>query len=489
MHSDKSIKQVTLSQSREVCYLLEIQQEQQESRTFPLCSDLINALPQEVASNFLRHMTYVHIKAGKRLIRQGEAGNTFSFILKGTSFATIEKNSVLHRIAQLKEGDIAGEMALFGEPHMTHIVTDTDLDVLSMSKDQFESLAQDTIELRDFLSAVITRRLSTSPVADERLIGKYSIIEKIAVGGSSIIYRGVHSVLNIPVAIKMLKHELAMEHDFTELFKNEAKTIAQLNHPNIVKVYDIEERYKTIFIIMEYLDGMLLKNMLLDMPKPSLSRILDITMQVCYGLEYAHNHGIIHQDINPANIFVQSNGQVRIIDFGLACYLGCVDSNFLFPGTLFYISPEQLRGDPIDERTDIYSLGITVYEMITGNKPFSGNDMKSVMNAHMNEDIPDTRVMLPDLPDELHNFLMRSVRKDPAARYRNISEILGDLRPLAEKMGIESRCVFRQQDKTTAMFLIYQEEQQLALKHLIEEFNRNVREIGAVLKITQLHRE
>jgi serine/threonine protein kinase len=252
-----------------------------------------------------------------------------------------------------------------------------------------------------------------------------------------------------------------------------------------VKIYDFEELYKTVFIIMEYLDGTLLKNIVSAKTKLSISQIVDITMQVCYGLEYAHNHGIIHQDINPRNIFIQSEGQVKIIDFGLACRRGSVDSNFLFPGTIYYIPPEQIKGDPVDERADIYSLGITVYEMITGKRLFPGCHMKTIINWHLHEDIPDTRTIIEDLPDELHNFLMRTVRKDPSERYRNIAEALKELNPLAERLGVKAQPCFCKRNKMIGMFVVYQEEQQMVLKRLIEDFNKNVSGTGAALRITQ----
>jgi serine/threonine protein kinase len=302
-----------------------------------------------------------------------------------------------------------------------------------MSRERFETLSREYPEFRNFLSEIITQRLSNSRVIADRKIGKYIITEKIDHGGFGIIYKGIHSMLDMPVAVKMLKHDMAMDPDFIEIFRNEAKTIAQLSHPNIIKVYDIEELYKTVFIIMEYLDGMPLNYVIKNTPHLPLSKILDITVSICYGLEYAHKHGVVHQDINPRNIFVESEGQVKVIDFGLACPPGSIDCNFLFPGTIAYISPEQVKGEPVDNRTDIYSLGITVYEMITSETPFPVDDVKKIFNMHLYEDIPDPRPKLPDLPDEIYNFLLKAMRKDPSARYQNVSEILSDLIPLQEK--------------------------------------------------------
>jgi serine/threonine protein kinase len=507
MSADGQIKQITPSHTQSFCYFLEIQVPREQSQPddapslaqserlteqeplsglqFHLCSEMLDPLPQELASNFLRHMTFRRIKQGDRLVTQGEEGNFFYLVLQGTCTVNLEKKNLLYNLGQLGPGDMAGEAVLFdNEPQKAHIDAETDMDILSMSVEEFEKLSGGYPDLRNFLSAVLARRLISSRVADERRIGKYTVTERIGQGGSSILYRGLHTVLTMPVAIKMLNHELAMNPDFLDIFRNEARTIAQLNHPNIVKVYDIEETYRTVFIIMEYLNGTLLKNIVRSKTKLSVPQIVDMTVQICNGLGYAHKNGIIHQDINPGNIFVQPEGQVKIIDFGLACRRGTVDDNFLFPGTISYISPEQIRGDPIDERTDIYSLGMTVYEMITGKKPFPGCHMKNIIAWHLQEDIPDTRATIKDLPDELHTFLMRTIRKNPSERYNNITEALGDINPLAERLGIKAQSCFCRQPKMMGIFVTYQEEEQLLLKQFIEEFSRKVGGTGAVLRIT-----
>ncbi|MEW6586080.1 MAG: protein kinase [Nitrospirota bacterium] len=496
-----TIERVTPSLKETFCYLLDISvpMESGEVRDSPdggsektagtlqmkLCSRFLDILPREVANDFLKHMTFRHIKKGERFITQGLPCEDFYLILRGSCTVSIEKKGIICEIEKLGPGDIAGETALLSDGQQgAHVIAETSTDVLGMNRGEFERLSLESGELRNFLSSMVMHRLSASKVESDRKIGKYTVTGKIGHGGASIIYKGFHSALNMPVVIKMLMHEMAMDSDFLGAFRNEALAIAQLNHPNIVKVYDIEDLYRTLFIVMEYLEGITLKEILENGPRPPLSRIVDIVLQVCYGLEYAHNHGIIHQDINPRNIFVQSDGRVKIIDFGLACRPGSVDANFLFPGTLHYISPEQIRGNPVDERTDIYSLGITAYEMIAGQRPFSGEDMKSVISWHLDEDIHDTRATMEQLPVEIHNFLMRSVRKDPASRYPNISEALKDLRPLAERLGFREPC-FCKQNRMMGMFLVYQEKQQLALKGLIEDFSKKVGETGAALKITQ----
>jgi serine/threonine protein kinase len=284
----------------------------------------------------------------------------------------------------------------------------------------------------------------------------------------------------MPVAIKMLKHDMAVYPDFSDKFRYEAKTIAKLNHENIVKVYDIEELYRTIFIIAEYLEGMPLDYMLEKTPKLPLSKVLDILLQVCNGLSYAHRQGIVHKDIKPANIFVQPNNCVKIVDFGLACQPGAMDCGL--EGTIFYASPEAIDGDSVDERSDIYSLGIMAYEMITGQKPFPEDDINKMIKLRLNEDIPDPRSFIPDLPDELCKFIAEATQRDLNARYRSVGHALLDLEALAKEMEVMRKPRLREQGKMMSLFLFYQDNHELAVKRLVENVGHELREIGAELR-------
>jgi len=505
MSSEGKVKKIAPSAAKAACYFIEIDLPREDSvREEPpgsselraggvipyglevtLCSELTNALPREIIQELLGQMEFRRIRKGQQFIRQGDAAERFYLILQGSCTVRIEKESIPFTIAQLGPGDLVGEMAVFtGEKRGATVEADTDMELLSMSRDQFDVLSQKYPEFKRYLSEIVTHRLSTSKITAEKRIGKYLIMEKIGDGGSSIIYKGIHGILKLPVAIKMLKHEMAMDPDFIRIFSNEAKIIAQLNHPRIVRVYDIEELYRTVFIIMEYLEGASLRQILDNTKILPMAKIVDVLLQTCYGLEYAHKYGIIHQDINPRNIFLQPDGSVKIIDFGLACLTGSVDANFLFPGTIFYISPEQIKGDPVDERTDIYALGVTAYEMLTGTLPISGDDMRVLVNWHLNEEIPDTRPLFPDLPEEIHTLFRRSIRKDPGERFHNVSEVIALLEPLSEKLGVRMEPNFPTQQKMIGMLLLYQENQQLPLTKMIEEFSRKVSDAGGVLKIT-----
>jgi serine/threonine protein kinase len=452
---------------------------------FLINTPLLKVIPMEAKCPLLNFMTPQRVPTGTRFIAQGEKGDTFYIIQEGTCVVNVEKNGTKHWLARLRGGDIVGEIALLtGEPRTANVDAETDMILWSLTREQFDSICSKYSDLLDFLTELVTHRFSTEKVTASRTVGKYLINELIGRGGWSLVYKGIHKSLNMPVAIKMLKHDMAMNVEFAEKFQNEARVVALLNHDNIVKVYDIEELYRTVFIIMEYLEGVPLDRVLETMPRLPTFKVLDILLQVCNGLSYAHEQGIVHQDIKPGNIFIQSDGRAKIVDFGLSCPPGTVDCGL--PGTVYYMSPEQIKGDSIDERTDIYSLGIMAYEMTTGQRPYPEDDLLKLMELHVIEDIPDPRSLVPDLPDELHYFIKRATRRDRAARFKSTWEIIRDLQPFADKMGIERRPQLEQRRKMMSLFLFYQEDQQLFLNRLVENFNNEVNKMGVELKITNV---
>ena len=451
---------------------------------FFMDTQLFSAISDEAKCPLLNCMTPIRFRKGQRVIRQGDEGDTFYIVQEGSCVAHVEKDGREHPIARLRAGDIIGEIALLtGEPRTAHVDAETNVKLWSMSRAQFDALCKERPDLRSFLGELVSDRLSSERLTAEKTVGKYVVNEIIGRGGWSIVYRGTHSSLNMPVAIKMLKHDMAMDSEFSEKFRYEAKTIAHLNHENIVKVYDIEELYRTIFIIMEYLEGVPLDSILEKMPRLPLSKVLDIVLQVCAGLEYAHGQGIVHQDIKPGNIFIQSNNRAKIVDFGLACPPGTIDCEL--PGTVFYMSPEQIEGLPMDERTDIYSLGITAFEMITGQRPFPEDDIMRLMDSDARKDVPDPRTLVPDLPDELYDFIVCATQPDPAGRYKNISQALYDLKPLAEKMGVKRETPLTEQRKMMSLFLFYEDQHELVLKRLIEDFSLEIKKAGAELRAAE----
>ena len=400
-----------------------------EEGTANLRTKFLRFISEDADGPVFKNMRYQHIPAGKRFITQGQDGDAAYIIQRGSCQLIVEKDGKLHPVGHRGEGDIVGVMAILtGEPRSAHVETETDMEVWVLQRDQFAHISKEQPGLLSFLTELVADRFdSRRPIAD-RTIGKYVATEIIGRGGFSIIYKGIDPGLNMPVAIKMMRHDLAMDPDFLRNFRNEAKTIAGLNHENIIKVYDVEEKFKTVFLIMEYLQGEPLIEMLrrLKVIPPDLA--VHYLIQICSGLEYAHSRGIIHRDINSSNIVIQRDEHLKILDFGLACPIGTQDFSSL--GTLAYMAPEQIQSDPMDQRTDIFAVGILAYEMLAGKRPFPENDLQALEEMHLNQDIPDPAASVADLPEGLQRFITKSCRRDPGRRYDDFKQAMADLKPV-----------------------------------------------------------
>ena len=303
-------------------------------------------------------------------------------------------------------------------------------------------------------------------------------------GGYSIVYRGLHSGLSMPVAIKMMRHNMAMDPDFLMSFRNEAKTIASLNHDNIIRVYDIEERFRTVFIIEELVDGESLKDLLVRLGNLSPKLAVDYIIQICSGLEYAHHQGILHRDINTSNIFVQRDDKIKILDFGLACPIGTED--FASYGTVAYMAPEQIESDKLDERTDIYALAITAFEMLTGKRPFPENDIRALMQMHLNQDIPDPKKRGANLPDGLREFILKAGRRKPSDRYQSVAQALDDLVKIGGELGLPIKPNASEKLNMASVFLVYRDNQQPALQRLMRTISSHAKEYGIAIKAADI---
>jgi len=439
-------------------------------------TDLLKSIPRDAVCPLLNCITFQHVKAGQRFITQGEPGNTCYIIQKGTCVVNVEKDGELIPVVRMQAGDVVGEMALItGEPRSAHVDAETDMHLWCMEKIQFDKISQTYPELRSFLTDLIANWFETRPVTAERRIGKYVITDILGKGGYSIVYRGVHEALGMPVAVKMMKHDMAMRSDFIQNFRNEAKTIAKFNHENIVHVFDFEERFQTLFIVMEPLEGMSLRALLKRMLKLPPLRVVNYLLQICGGLQYAHAKDVVHQDIKPGNIFILPNDKIKILDFGLA---GPCGSENLFTGTPFYMSPEQIDCLPVDFRTDIFALGLTAYEMLTGQRPFAEEDAWEVMDLRLKQDIPDPAEIVPDLPEALRKFILKACAREIDARYHDVGEIIEDLKPLADELGLKKQNTSTVNRKMATMFLMYNDEHQPELNRMMNDFCEKVNELG-----------
>jgi len=428
-------------------------------------------------------MKHRRVKAGERFVTQGEIADTAFIIERGSCLAIVEKEGVQHPVNHYGKGDIVGGVGILtGEPRLAHVEAETDMDLWVLKRSQFEDISKKDPEVLNFLTEIVADRFDSRRPTAYRTIGKYVATDIIGRGGFSIVYKGAHKTLNLPVAIKMLRHDMTLDTEFKDNFHNEAKTIAGLNHDSIVKIYDIEERYRTLFIIMEHVIGRPLNEMIkrLKVIPPLLAA--DFLVQICEALGYAHDRKIIHRDINPTNIIIQQNDRLKILDFGLACPVGTED--FSNAGTAHYMAPEQIQGKPVDPRTDIYALGITAYEMITGKKAFSEKDINGLMTMQIKKEVPNPANIVPNIPDQLRRFILKASHLDPNQRYQNTNQALKDLYPLIKDQPETHNTLSFANHKMSMLFLTYNEEHQSALNRLMDDFSNKVQKLGITLKVS-----
>lgn len=257
---------------------------------------------------------------------------------------------------------------------------------------------------------------------------RYEILEKIGTGGMSDVYKAKDHKLNRFVAVKVLKQEFAENENFVSKFRIEAQAAAGLMHPNIVNVYDVGEEAGIHYIVMELVEGITLKKYIEKKARLSVKEAISIAIQVSMGIEAAHNNHIIHRDIKPQNIIISKEGKVKVTDFGIAkaATSNTITSNVM--GSVHYTSPEQARGGYSDEKSDIYSLGITMFEMLTGRVPFNGETTVAIAIKHIQEELPSPREYIPEIPISVEQIVYKCCQKSPDRRYQSMGELIVDLK-------------------------------------------------------------
>ncbi len=258
--------------------------------------------------------------------------------------------------------------------------------------------------------------------------GRYEIQELIGTGGMSDVYRARCNKLNRNVAVKVLKQEFSENRDFVAKFRREAEAAANLMHPNIVTVYDVGEDNGISYIVMELVDGYTLKEYIEKKSRLAINECISIAIPIASGIEAAHNKGIIHRDIKPQNVIISKDGKVKVTDFGIAktTTSNTISSNVM--GSVHYTSPEQARGGFSDEKSDIYSLGITLFEMVTGRVPFNGDTTVAIAIKHIQEEMPSPRIYVEDIPISIEQIILKCTQKSPDRRYQKMSEVIEDLK-------------------------------------------------------------
>lgn len=258
---------------------------------------------------------------------------------------------------------------------------------------------------------------------------RYELIEKIGEGGMGLVYKAKCHLLNRYVAVKILKPELTEDEEFVNKFRKESLSSASLSHPNIVNIYDVGVEDGIYYIVMEYVKGKTLKEIIKERAPMPYNDVINISRQICCALEHAHDNNIIHRDIKPQNIMVTQDGIVKVADFGIAraSNSATLTNTGNVIGSVYYISPEQARGGYTDEKTDIYSLGTVMYEMATGSVPFSAESPVVVALKHIQENVVRPSELNPEIPSALEDIILKSLEKIPSSRYESAGALIRDL--------------------------------------------------------------
>ena len=288
----------------------------------------------------------------------------------------------------------------------------------------------------------------------KKLDGRYELLELIGVGGMADIYKAKDITEDRIVAVKILKNEFAGSEDFLRRFRNESKAIALLSHPNIVKIYDVGFTDKIQFIVMEYIDGITLTEYIERQGVLKWRDAVHFTLQILKALQHAHDRGIVHRDIKSQNVMLMSDGTIKVMDFGIARFNRETDKTISEKaiGSVHYISPEQARGDITDEKSDIYSVGVMLYEMLTGQKPFDGDNPVSIALMHMQSQPKRPTEINSSIPEGLEEIVIKAMQKEPSKRYQTAGEMIKDIEEFKKNPSIVFEYKYFSADGSTKYF-------------------------------------
>ena len=451
----------------------------QGGSTFFNSLDFFKLLPEKTRALLGGELQSVSVARSDLVIRQGDRGDAVYFIEQGRCDILVEKeDGKQFKVAERGPGEMVGEMALVTEePRQAHVVAATDLKLWKLSRNRFVALVEEHRDVQEFLTELVASRLESAAHTAERTLGKYRIEHKLGHGAWAIVYQGHHISLGKKVAIKMLKHQMAMVEEFHDRFIKEATIIADMQHPNIINVFDVEERFKTLFIIMEYLEGTPLNIVLKKNGPLPADQVIDIFRQVCAGLSYAHQRGIVHQDIKPENLYMMPGGRIKILDFGLACPFG--SENMEMEGTIQYMSPEQIESYPVDARTDMYCLGITAFELLTGKQPFAQKDIAKLMERHLTEDIPDPAAYIDNVPPQLSACIRKCGKRNHLERYQSADEASRAL----DDSAFSKLPQTGMKQNMSALYMFYDDNRKTTFNALLEEFSEKAKAKGIRLQL------
>ncbi len=394
---------------------------------------LFSGMAADARERFHEAMDEVVFEDGDTIIAQGDEGEDM-FVLEEGTMRVIVKNprDVVVFERTFPSPTIFGEMALITrEPRNATILAEGKCHCLRIDKSTVQELFKREPSTAVFLTRLVGERLMEA--SGIRKVGKYEVLGRLGSGGVATVFEGRHPGLGTPVALKMLSHALVYDEGFADHFAEEARRTAQLAHDNIVQVLDTQQAYGTHFIVMEKLTGDLLEEAIYAGQRIDYKTIRRILIESLDALHYAHEEGFVHRDIKPENIFLRTDGKVKIMDFGIATHTGGSEGGSgRVIGTPYYMSPEQIMNRELDGRADLYSLGVTAFEMCCQELPFDADTIQELFAKHMRAEIPDPRIEAPDIPADLLEFIVRTCHKDRDQRFATCGEARDFLKAAAE---------------------------------------------------------
>lgn len=447
---------------------------------FILNTKLIAALPQSGLCAFLNCMTRQTIDKGRCVVSKGEDSFDLYLIQKGLCSVHTD-NTEGQAVSFRREGDVIGSLAfLTASPSGSSFIAQSRLVVWLLPRKLFDDACKSYPEIKIFLTLLLTRRMENTNRTAVRRISRYTMTHLMGKGDLSIIYAGRHWALDIPVTIQMINHTCAMNRDFLTRFRLDSKLIMRLDHPNIARIYDIREKYRTVFMIMEPLEGEPLNVLLERKEILPYARIFNILIQTASGLAYAHKKKIIHHNVRPAALYISNDDRVKLINFGLGYAAG--KEELSGTSTVYYISPEQATADPVDFLSDIYSFGILAFEMFTGHKPFEGENADEIMKMHAKKALPDPKSYVPDLPDAVKQLIEKACDKRKNARFSSMKEIVAQLKSIYTSLNLEILPQNPEEHETAVMLIPYRKSQIRQVDELLDEFYLLAQEKGLSLR-------
>jgi len=391
---------------------------------------ILQDLDVEIIRDIAQHTQIEEFKKDDMVIEAGQKGTRIYFIYEGQVEVQIPDvhGEVKSRIT-LSKGEVVGEVSLLvNSTYSTDIIALSKMAAFYLDQQHFKELIERHPDFAEVMSQLMANRMAH--IGGINRVGKYELRSKLGEGSMATVFNAWEQELEREVAIKMLKYKLAYDDKFLDRFEQEAKIIASLNHPNIVNVFEVIDKYSTRFIVMEKLHGQDLSATLADKGAFDLTQTREILYQVASALQYAHNHGdkgIVHRDIKPSNIVIDAYGNIKLTDFGIAGPPQNKEVNI--EGSPSYLAPEIINGDMLDGRADIYALGVMAFHMLTNSLPFSASTLAKLLKMQVSQKPPDIRNACPEIDEPLAEFIDSALSKDPDDRISDWDQIRKILEP------------------------------------------------------------